>query len=392
VAGLALRDGGLTIDLTPMRGVLVDPAERIAYAGGGCLLGDVDTATQAHGLMCPAGVVSHTGLGGLALGGGVGWTCRHLGLTCDNVVGADVVLADGSMLHAAPEENPELLWALRGGGGNFGVVTTFALRLHALRDLLFGQAVFPLDQAARAIGHYRDFMAAAPDELTSVLVLRVAPPLPVVPADLVGRPVAVINAAWSGDLATGRRVLRELTGCRGTAASRSARVSYLQLQTMQDGMHPHGLRNYMKSRYLDALTGDAIDALATAAGSLPGPLSQIEVVRLGGAVSRVAETATAFANRQAPYILNVVATWQGVAETRAHVDWASTTYNGLACAGTDAGYVNFLDDEPDRVRSVYSEATYARLQALKAELDPDSVFRGNVAIEPAARPAARFHH
>jgi hypothetical protein len=245
--------------------------------------------------------------------------------------------------------------------------------------------VFAFDEISRAIGHYRDFMAAAPDELTAVLVIRVAPPLPLVPAGLVGRPVVVINAAWSGDPATGQDVLRDLLNSPGAAASRLVRLPYLQLQTMQDGMHPHGLRNYMKSRYLDKLTGEAIDALARAADALPGPLSQIEVLRLGGAVSRVAETATAFANRQAPYILNIVATWDGVEETRAQVDWASRTYTDLGCAGTEAGYVNFMDDEPDRVRIVYGEATYARLQALKAKLDPDSVFRGNVAIQPAAR-------
>ena len=329
----------------------------------------------------PAGVISHTGLGGLALGGGVGWTCRHFGLTCDNVVGAEMVTASGDIVRASDRTDPELLWALRGGGGNFGVVTSFELATQPLREVLFGQAVFPLADMPRAAHHYQQVMSGAPDALTSVLVLRVAPPLPAVRPGLIGRAVAVINAVWSGDLALGERHLRALIGPAAPAASRVIPLPYLRLQTMQDALHPHGQRNHMKSRYLDRLDEMVISRLAEAGENLPGPHAQIEVLRLGGALSRVGESATAFAHRHAPYILNVVATWEGEAGTDARVAWARQTYDAMECAGSDAGYVNFIDEEPGRARSVYPGATYRRLQEVKRRTDPENLLRGNVPIE-----------
>jgi FAD/FMN-containing dehydrogenase len=382
VAGLSVCDAGLTVDLSAMRSVSVLADRGIALAGGGCLLGDVDSATQQMGRIVPAGVISHTGLGGLALGGGVGWTCRHFGLTCDNIAGAEVVTADGSLVEVSEQSDPDLLWALRGGGGNFGVVTTFKMTTWPVRDVLFGQAVFEAVDLGRAAAHYRDVMLTAPDELTSVMVIRIAPELPAVPPQLVGRPVVVINAVWSGDIGAGDAAVRELIEGARPAASRITPLPYLQLQTMQDALHPHGLRNHMKSRYLDRIDDTAVRAFQDAADRLPGGHSQIEVLRLGGAVARVEESATAFANRSAPFILNVVATWVNEEETQAHVDWARSTYDSLASSGSEAGYVNFIDDEPGRAHSVYPDATYKRLQQVKARVDPDSIFRGNVAIEP----------
>lgn len=382
VAGLAVCDDGLTIDLSLMRSVTVAPDRKTARAGGGSLLGDVDTGTQREGLIVPAGVISHTGLGGLALGGGVGWTCRHFGLTCDNIVAADVVKADGTFMHATEEADPDLLWALRGGGGNFGVVTAFEMAVQPVTDVLFGQAVFPVEDLARAVLHYRDAMLQAPDELTSVLVLRVAPELPAVPPELVGQPVAVINAVWSGELSAGDKPVRALIEAAQPAAFRIAPMPYLQLQTMQDLLHPHGLRNYMKSRYLDRIDETAARALLDATAKPAGDHSQIEVLRLGGAVERVDEDATAFANRQTPFLVNVVATWVEEHETAAHVEWARRTYAALDCVGSDAGYVNFIDAEPDRVHSVYPGKTYDKLQQVKRRVDPDCLFRGNVPISP----------
>ena len=270
VAGLSVCDG-LVVDLGGLRTVDADPARRRGWAGGGCLLGDVDAGTQRHGLIAPAGVISHTGLGGLALGGGVGWTCRHFGLTCDNIVGAELVTADGDVLRVDERTDPELLWALRGGGGNFGVVTTFEFALHEVSDVLFGQAVFPLAAAGRATAHYVEVMAAAPAELTAVLVLRPAPPLPAVPPELVGWPVVVVNAVWSGAPERGEAAVRRLVHGAGPTAARVTRLPYLQLQTMQDDLHPHGLSNHMKSRYLSRLDAGAADALVGAAEAVPGP-------------------------------------------------------------------------------------------------------------------------
>ena len=382
VAGLSVCDG-LVVDLGGMRSGVVDPVHQRARVGGGSLLGDVDALTQHHGLLAPAGVISHTGLGGLALGGGVGWTCRNFGLTSDNIVGADLVTSDGELLRIDEETDPDLLWALRGGGGNFGVVTTFELKLYEVSDVLFGQAVFELPSAPRAIAHYRELMADAPDQITAVLVLRNAPALPAVPPHLVGRPVVVINAVWSGDPAVGEPTLRRLIEEGQPTASRVGLQRYLDLQRMQDDMHPHGMYNHMKSRYLTSLDDGAIDSLVDAAASNPGDHSQIEVLRLGGAIARVPEDATAFSGREAAYIANVVATWTDPAQGSDHVRWARRTYDALDPVGTSAGYVNFLGEEPDRARSVYAGATYDRLCRIKARVDPTNVLRGNIAVPPA---------
>jgi FAD/FMN-containing dehydrogenase len=388
VAGLAVCDDGLTIDLSGLRSVEFGPSDRgadalIARAGGGCLLGDVDTATAQAGRLVPAGVVSHTGLGGLALGGGFGWTFRNFGLTCDNIVGAEVVTADGTIVYAGPGGDTDLLWALRGGGGNFGVVTTFELRTHATTDVLFGQAIFPLDDLPRAVEHYVTVMNEAPDALTAICITTMAPPMPEVPPHLVGLPIVMINAVWSGDLALGDKPIRRLITDGGPLAGGVTRMPYLEVQRMQDDLHPHGRRNYNKSRYLDRVDDVAVEALLGAGGRLPGVFSQIEVLHLKGEASRVAPDATAFAHRDAAYILNVVAAWTDVEQTDAHIAWARDTYAGFDAVGSDAGYINFLEAEKDRVHSVYPPATYARLQQIKQRLDPDRVFAGNIPIEPA---------
>jgi FAD/FMN-containing dehydrogenase len=385
VAGLCVTDGGVVVDLSRLRSVEFDPDGRTVRAGGGCLLGDVDRATAAHGRVVPAGVVSHTGLGGLALGGGFGHTFRHFGLTCDNIVGAEVVTADGSVVRAGEgaDEDADLLWALRGGGGNFGIVTTFVLRTHPLSDVLFGLAVFPLGDLPRAMEHYASVMADAPDELSVICITRQAPPLPGMPPEILGKPVVMFNAVWSGDLQVGAESLRRLIEAGRPAMSAVARMPYVAVQTMQDDLHPHGRRNYNKSRYLDRLDDTAIKALLDAGGRLPGEHSQLEVLRLGGAAGRVPEHATAFAHRDAAYIFNVVAQWTDPAHDEPHFQWARETYAALDCAGSDAGYINFFGGEPERVHSVYPEQTYDRLSQVKRRLDPEGVFRGNVPIAPA---------
>jgi FAD/FMN-containing dehydrogenase len=383
VAGLCVCDGGVVVDLSQLRSVQILADGTTIGAGGGCLLGDVDKATATIGRVVPAGVVSHTGLGGLALGGGFGWTFRNFGLTCDNVIGAEVVTADGAIIDAREDQDADLLWALRGGGGNFGVVTSFTLRTHALADVLFGLSVFLLDDLPRAMEHYASAMADAPDAMSAICITRQAPPLPGMPPELAGQPIVMINAVWSGDLAAGAGPMRRLVGEGGPAMSSVARMPYVAVQSMQDELHPHGRRNYNKSRYLDRVDDAAIKALLEAGGRLPGEHSQLEVLRLGGAAERVPVNATAFAHRDAAYIFNVVAQWTDPAETDAHVRWARDTYASMDCVGSDAGYINFFGGEPDRVHSVYPPLTYDRLRRVKRRLDPDNIFRGNVPIEPA---------
>jgi hypothetical protein len=389
VAGLAVRDSGLTIDLSGLREVRLTDDASMATAGGGCLLGDVDAANARAGRLVPAGVVSHTGLGGLALGGGFGWTFRNFGLTCDNIVGAEVVTADGSIVRAGPNDDSELLWALRGGGGNFGVVTAFDLSTHPVSDVLLGQAIFGLDDLPRAVRHYVEVMSAAPDPLTAICITTCAPPIPGLPVELVGRPVVMINAVWSGDLAAGEEPIRRLIDSARPVAGTVDRMPYLAVQTMQDDLHPHGRRNYNKSRYLDRVDDGAVKALNDAGADLPGVHSQIEILYLKGKAARVEPNATAFAHRDAAYILNVVAAWIEVEDTERHIAWARTTYAGFDEVGSNAGYINFLDAEPDRVRSVYPPDTYARLQLAKRRLDPGQVFTGNVPIEPSAPDPVR---
>ncbi|MHA6763779.1 FAD-binding oxidoreductase [Streptacidiphilus sp. PAMC 29251] len=385
VAGLSVCDDGVVVDLSRLRSVTFAEDGTSVRAGGGCLLADVDSKAAERGRIVPAGVVSHTGLGGLALGGGFGWTFRNFGLTCDNITGAEVVTADGSIVRAGEEEgeDAELLWALRGGGGNFGVVTEFTLRTHPVSDVLFGQAAFLLEDLPRAVAHYVSTMEAASDALSAICITCLAPPMPGMPPELVGRPVVMVNAVWSGDLAQGAAPMDQLIKQSSPVMSFVARMPYVAVQSMQDDLHPHGRSNYNKSRYLDRVDDTAIKALLEAGGRLPGRHAQIEVLRLGGAASRVPVDATAFAHRGAAYILNVVAAWTEPEEAETQIGWARDTYAGMDSVGSDAGYINFLDTEPDRVRSVYPPETYARLQRIKHRLDPERVFRGNVPIEPA---------
>jgi len=384
VAGLSVADGALTIDLSRMNAVSLSSDGAVSRAGGGCLLGHVDAANAQHGLLVPAGVVSHTGLGGLALGGGFGWTHRNFGLTCDNILGAQVVTADGAIVRAAEHGDEDLWWALRGGGGNFGVVTEFELKTYPVDDVLFGQAVFSLDQLTTAAGHYVTTIDEVPDQLTAICITSLCPPIPGVPLDLVGTPVVCINAVWSGDLATGDAPMRRLIESAGPVVAHVDRMPYVAVQTMQDTLHPHGRRNYNKSRYLVNVDDSALKALRAAAETLPSPYSQIEILRMGGAVGRVADDAMAFAHRGAAYVLNVVAQWEQAEQTDELISWARQVYAGFDAVGSDAGYINFIDDEPDRARSVYPPRTYARLQQTKLRLDPTAIFRGNVPVVPAA--------
>lgn len=381
VAGFAVCEGGLVIDLSLMRRVVVDVETRRAQVEGGCLLGDLDRATQKHGLVVPAGAISHTGVGGLTLGGGIGWLCRKYGLTCDHLVAAEVVLADGSVVVADQDHHRDLLWALRGGGGNFGVVTRFEFALRELHEVHFTQHVYGLSDASRVLREVRAAMPEAPDELMAVCALRRAPDLPIFPREVVGEPILALNLVWSGDVTTPNPLGNRLADLVRPIASRARVIPFLQLQTMQDDFHPHGLWTYMKSQYLQELPDEAIETLVQATKTTPGPHTQIELVHLLGQIPRVPARKAAYSNRDAPWIVNIVASWEGPETTDEHVTWARWHHEALAVAGAGTAYANFVDaDTP--ASALYSDAVRTRLIEVKRRYDPTNLFRRNHNIGP----------
>jgi len=382
LAGFSSCEGGLVIDLTSMRQVSVEETNRRARFSGGCLLGTVDTATQAVGLVFPAGVVSHTGAGGLVLGGGTGWLNRLHGLSCDNVEGFTLVVADGSILHASATENPDLFWALRGGGGNFGVVTEFEVRLHPLTAVLYGTAMFLGDEIPRVLQSWRDFMPESPDNLRWGLSLTIAPDAENVPSHVRGLPVASASALWAGDLEEGRRYVdRVLSFCNPVAVTKEV-IPFLKLQTMADGEFPHGRRYYTKSGYFKSLTDQSIHTMVEAMGTIPSPASQIELAYLGGAAARVGADETAFGDRSAPFIMNLIGNWPYAEDDAANVAWVRSLFAKLRPAMTPGVYVNFMSgDEDDRVPEAYRNR-WERLVAVKSRYDPDNLFRLNQNVPP----------
>jgi FAD/FMN-containing dehydrogenase len=383
VAGLAVIDDGLVIDLSPMKGVAVDAHARTARAGAGVLWGELDAATQVHGLATVGGIVTHTGIAGLTLGGGIGWLMRRHGATVDNLVQADVVTPEGRTVTASEDENPDLLWGLKGGGGNFGVVTSFEYRLHPVGPtVLAGPLYHALEDGPELLRFYRDFIAEAPDALTTIVNLRPAPPLPVLPPELHGRPVVAIAACWAGEPAEGERALHALRRFGNPLIDLIAPRPYVQLQGMFDPVVPHGWHYHWKSWELPPLTDAAIDALVDQAATITSPRSYIIVFQLGGAVARGGDTA--FGQRAEGHDVNINAAWlPGDAEADRHVRWTRDTFAALEPHGAGRAYVNFLGDEgQDRVRDAYGEEKYARLVALKRAYDPDNVLRSNQNVKP----------
>jgi FAD/FMN-containing dehydrogenase len=386
VAGHAVCDDGLVVDLCPMKSIAVDPQARTARAEAGVLWGELDGAAQAHGLATVGGIVTHTGISGLTLGGGIGWLMRKHGATVDNLRSAEVVTADGETLTASEDERPELLWGLRGGGGNFGVVTSFEYRLHAVGPtVLAGPIYHGLDDAPQALRFYRDFIADSPDELTTIVRLGRAPALPFLPEHVHGRPVVTIACCWAGDPQSGESALRPLRSFGNPLADALAPRAYSELQRMFDPGVPHGWHYYWKSWELPPLADAAIDALVEQAGRLTSPRSYIIVFQLGGAVGRVPADATAFGQRHAGHDVNINAVWLADdPDPDRHVQWTREAYAALEPFSSGRTYVNFIGDEGrDRVRAAYGEEKYARLVELKRTYDPDNVFRLNQNIDPA---------
>jgi len=383
LAGFSTCDGGLVIDLSRMRQVSVEGAARRVRFAGGCLLGSIDVATQEHGLVFPSGVVSHTGASGLVLGGRFGWLTRLHGLSCDNVEGFTLVTADGSIMHTSAEENAELFWALRGGGGNFGVVTEFEARLHPLRSLVLGEAFVAGDEISSVLRHWREFMPEAPDKLKWNLNLRLAPDTEDVPAHLRGRPVASESVIWAGDPEEGRPYLDHILSlCKPVAVTRRV-VSYVALQTMADNEFPHGRRYYTKSGYFKSLNDTCIERMVQALATVPSPATQIELAYLGGAAGRVGAGETAFGDRGSPFVVNLLANWTNASEDSANVAWIRNLFSVLRPAMSPGVYVNFMSgDEGDRVPEAYRER-WDRLVQIKSRYDPSNFFQLNQNIRPA---------
>jgi hypothetical protein len=388
LAGFSSCDGGLVIDLSRLRQVEVDERLRRAKFAGGCLLGTVDSATQKAGLVFPAGVVSHTGAGGLVLGGGTGWLTRMFGLSCDNVEGFTLVTVDGSIVHANARENADLFWALRGGGGNFGVVTEFEVRLHPLTSLFLATSFCVEHDISRVLQEWRKFMPGAPDELRWNLSLRLAPLAEDVPAEIRGKPALSVSLAWHGDSAEGHRLADHIFSIGKHVAITKEEISFLNLQTMADMDFPHGRRYYTKSGFFMNLDDRTIQVMVESLASIPSLNTQIELAYLGGAASRVGAAETAFGDRSAPFIMNLLADWSGAAEDAENITWVRKVFNSLRPAMKPGVYVNFMSgDEQDRVHEAYHER-WERMVKVKTHYDPQNFFRLNQNVQPSSNPAA----
>jgi FAD/FMN-containing dehydrogenase len=385
VAGLAVCDDGVVIDLSPMRGIAVDPASRTARAQAGVLWGELDAATQEHGLATVGGIVTHTGIAGLTLGGGIGWLMRRYGATVDNLLAAEVVSADGAVMRASADEHPELFWGLRGGGGNFGIVTSFEYGLHAVGPtVLAGPLFYALEDGREVLRFYRDYVAEAPDELTTIVTLRQAPPLPFLPAEVHGRPVVMVAVCYAGTVERGEAVLAPLRRFGRPLVDAVGPRPYVELQSLFNSGVPHGWHYYWKSWELPPLQDAAIDTLVEQAQRITSPRSYVIVFQLGGALARVGENDTAFGQRDAAHDVNINSVWLADDPARdEHVRWTRECYAALEAFATGRTYVNFLADEgQQRVRAAYGEERYARLVALKRAHDPDNVFHLNQNIDP----------
>ncbi|MEV6269733.1 FAD-binding oxidoreductase [Kribbella sp. NPDC051936] len=383
IPGFSTTDGGLVIDLSPMNAVRIDPDRRRIVAQGGCVWGDVDAEAQAFGLAVTGGLVSTTGVAGFTLGGGIGWLVRRAGLACDNLVGADVVTADGRYLHTSTDENPELLWALRGGGGNFGVVTSFEFTAHEVGPTVHAGLVFyPGDHVAEVLRGFGAAAGSAPDELSLALNLTTAPPLPFLPEEVHGKPIVAVLGMYSGRTEDGDAATRPFRELAPVVADLFGPMPYTAMQTLLDPLFPRGMRNYFRSAFFHDLGPTTVDALVTAHAQVPNGVSELHIHHLGGAMGRVPADATAFGTRDREYILNVVARTPDANGYDEAVRWARSS---AAALGPDsASYVNFTGETNEEiVRASYPTATYDRLVAVKNTYDPTNLFHLNQNIPPS---------
>ncbi len=379
VAGNAVCDGGMVIDLSRMKGIRVDPKARSVRAEAGVIFGELDHATQAFGLATTGGIVSTTGISGLTLGGGLGWLMRQYGLACDNLLSVDIVTANGQFLTASATENADLFWGLRGGGGNFGVVTSFEYKLHTLGRMLAGLLIHPVPMAKKGLQFYREYTSTARDELFSLAALLTSPE---------GMPVVGFLVGYNGSVDEGEGVLQPIREFGPPVADQVRLTTYGELQTIQDASYPPGLLNYWKSNFLKDLSDEAIDTLITHFATVPSPLSSVAIEHLGGAVGRVGRDETAFNERDEQYNLIVTSIWRDPKESERNIQWARELWESMQPFSTGSVYVNYLGQERDegseRVRAAYG-AKYDRLVALKNKYDPTNFFRLNQNIKPTMK-------
>jgi FAD/FMN-containing dehydrogenase len=379
VAGASLNDGGLVIDMRGFDSIEVDPDARAARAGAGLTWARFDAATQEHGLATTGGRVSTTGIAGLTLGGGSGWLERSYGLACDNLIGAELITASGERVRASEDENPELLWSLRGGGGNFGVVTTLEYRLHPVGPIVFGGLAAYDPAHGRALGAaFRDFHEGGPDQAGLAFGYIAAPPEEFIPEEWHGRLVAVTAGMWNGPVAEGERALKPLREAVDPIVDLYGEIPYAELQSMIDD--PPGKRNWWTAEYLDDVPDDALDAIVAYAEQMPISFTQMLMVPWGGEVARRADSP--LAQRNAAYIVHPFGVWDGADRDEEHIAWGRAVRDVLAPWKTGGVYLNFVGDEgEDRVRAAFGDA-YERLAAVKEQYDPDNLFRGNQNIRP----------
>ncbi|WP_411102566.1 FAD-binding oxidoreductase [Streptomyces sp. cmx-4-9] len=382
VPGFGTCDGGVVADLSAMRGVRVDPVRRTARAEGGATWGDFNAATHAFGLATTGGIISTTGVGGLTLGGGIGYLARGLGLSCDNLVSADVVTADGRLLVASAQENEDLFWALRGGGGNFGAVTSFEFRLSPVKDVYGGPILFEIDSAATVLRGFRDLIADAPEQLGGFPAFQIAPPLPFIPQDRHGEPFILIVACWSGPVEEGEKALRAFHEFAPVVAEHVGPMPYPALNSAFDGLVPPGLQHYWKANFVTELSDAAIDAHTRHGPLVPAVNSTVHIYPINGACHRVGPDATAFAYRDASFATVIAGMWPDPADNEANTSWVRDYYAATAPHSEEGGYVNFMaDDDQSRVKANY-KGNYDRLVAAKRAYDPDNLFHLNQNILP----------
>ncbi len=384
VAGNGTCDGGIVIDLSPMKVIRIDPTNHVARAQGGATWGDLDHESQQFGLAVTGGLVSSTGIAGLTLGGGQGWLVRKLGLASDNLLAADVVTADGRSVRASEDENPDLFWGIRGGGGNFGIVTSFEYRLHSIGPTVLGGPIFyAIEDAGALLRFFRDYMADAPPELGALCAFLTAPAEPFLPEQVHGRVVAAVIACYPGDLTRGEEILRPLRTFKHPLADLVGPVPYEALQGSFDAGHPHGQRNYWKSSYVNHLSDSLIETTIAHAARMPSPMTTAYFLRLEGAISRLPEDHTAYSHREAGYDFNILTKWVDPEEDGRQIAWTRAFWEAIQPFAAHSVYVNNLGEEgSDRVREAYTPTKWARLAALKNSYDPSNVFRLNQNISP----------
>jgi FAD/FMN-containing dehydrogenase len=387
VPGYAVCDDGLMIDLSPMKGMWVDPERKVARAQAGLTWGEFDRETQQFGLAVTGGRHPTTGISGLTLGSGSGWLERKLGLTADSLISADLVTADGRFLTASEKENPDLFWGIRGGGGNFGIATSFEYRLHEIGPIVLGgMMAFPRPVAGELVRVFRELMDGAPDDLGAALAFITAPPEPFVPEEARGKPAVGAIICWTGDMAEGEQVIKPLRDL-GPVLDVVGPIPYVQgVQRLIEPGNPQGLQNYWKADFIDELTDDAIDTLVEEVNKAASPRTQLILEPLGGALARVDDDAMALGNRQAAFAYHCIAMWDDPAEADVHVAWAKDLAKAMEPFTVPGIYLNYTSDQedPQKVRATYG-SKYERLVALKDAYDPDNVFALNPNIKPSGQ-------